>query len=98
MSERHYPVSESYKVLEGHDIYRSSKLIVALVAVESEFGRDLRLYRWQKRLDKKANAEAWKVDLARMSVRDWNWEELAQKIKELKAKYGIKERGGSGGD
>ena len=55
--EGDYPVSESYKMLEGFDIYRSEKLIVALVVVESNFGRDIRLYRWQKRND------AWKVDL-----------------------------------
>jgi hypothetical protein len=76
-----YPVSESFKVLEGYDIYRSEKLIVALVVVDSDFGRDLRLYRWQKR------NEAWKVDLCRMSVAGWDWETLALKAKELIEKY-----------
>ncbi len=60
--EGDYPVSESFKVLEGYDISRSNNFIVALVVVESGFGRDIRLYRWQKR------NEAWKVDLCRMSV------------------------------
>ncbi len=78
-----YPVSESYKVLEGYDVYRSNKLIVALVVVESQFGRDLRLYRWQKR------GEAWKVDLCRMSVSNWSWDTLAGKAKELTSKYEI---------
>ena len=82
-----YPVSESYKVLEGYDLYRSSKLIVALVVVESQFGRDLRLYRWQKRGD------AWKVDLCRMSVSNWPWESLASKAKELTTKYEIGRKG-----
>ncbi len=54
--EGDYPVSESFKVLEGYDIYRSDKLMVAQVVIESEFGRDIRLYRWQKR------NEAWKVE------------------------------------
>ena len=52
-----YPVSDTYKVLDGHDIYRSNNLIVALVVVDSQFGRDLRLYRWIKRNDQ------WMVDL-----------------------------------
>ena len=81
--EGDYPVSESFKVLEGYDIYRSDKLIVALVVVESEFGRDIRLYRWQKRND------AWKVDLCRMSVASWKWDILALKAKELMEKHEI---------
>ena len=31
-----YPVSESFKVVEGFDIYRSDNLIIALVVVESD--------------------------------------------------------------
>ena len=81
--EGDYPVSESFKVLEGYDIYRSEKLIVALVVVESEFGRDMRLYRWQKRND------GWKVDLCRMSVASWQWETLASKAKELMEKHKV---------
>jgi hypothetical protein len=81
-----YPVSEQYKVLEGYDIYRSNKLIVALVVVESKFGRDMRLYRWQLR------GENWKVDLCRMSVSDWNFSEISSKANELVEKYEIKRR------
>jgi hypothetical protein len=79
-----YPVSQSFKVLDGVDIYRSGKLIVALVVVESDFGKDLRLYRWQKRGD------AWKVDLCRMSVAGWDWESLSTKAKGLIEKYGLR--------
>lgn len=81
MSEARYPVSSTYKVLDGHDIYRSNNLIVALVVVESQFGRDLRLYRWMKRKDQ------WKVDLCRMGVGRWNWDEISAKAKEFIAKY-----------
>jgi hypothetical protein len=81
-----YPVSESYKVLEGYDIYRSAKLIVALVVVESDFGKDLRMYRWQKRGD------AWKVDLCRMSVASWRWDEISAKARELTEKYQLKRK------
>ncbi len=78
-----YPISESYKLLDGYDLYRSEKLIVALVVVESQFGRDLRLYRWQKRGD------AWKVDLCRMSVAMWNWDAISARAKEFIEKYQI---------
>jgi hypothetical protein len=83
MSEPRYPVSPTYKVLDGHDIYRSNNLIVALVVVESQFGRDLRLYRWMKRKDQ------WKVDLCRMGVGRWKWDEIASKANELISKHGI---------
>jgi hypothetical protein len=83
MSEARFPVSSTYKVLDGHDIYRSNNLIVALVVVESQFGRDLRLYRWMKRKDQ------WKADLCRMGVGRWKWDEISAKAKEFIAKYGL---------
>jgi hypothetical protein len=79
-----YPVLPQFKILEGYDIYRSNKLIIALVVVEGNFGRDLRLYRWQNRKG------VWKVDLCRMSVASWSWDALAKKAKELMQKYKIK--------
>ena len=85
-----YPVSESYKLLDGYDVYRSEKIIVALVVVESPFGRDLRLYRWQKRGD------AWKVDLCRMSVAMWNWDVISSKAKEFIQKYEIGKKKATG--
>jgi hypothetical protein len=82
-----YPVSEQFKVLEGFDIYRSNKLIVALVVVDGNFGRDLRMYRWQMRNN------AWKVDLCRMSVVDWKWDDIATRAQELIRKFDIKRKG-----
>lgn len=79
-----YPVSATYKVLDGHDIYRSNNLIVALVVVESQFGRDMRLYRWIMR-----NGQ-WKVDLCRMGVKKWKWNEIAAKASEFTEKYALK--------
>lgn len=79
-----YPVSDTYKVLDGHDIYRSNNLIVALVVVDSQFGRDMRLYRWIKRNDQ------WKVDLSRMGVKKWKWGEIAAKAAEFMQKYNLK--------
>jgi hypothetical protein len=36
MSEVRYPVSSTFKVLDGYDIYRSNNLIVALVVVDGQ--------------------------------------------------------------
>ncbi|MHB1907324.1 MAG: hypothetical protein ACYCQJ_00480 [Nitrososphaerales archaeon] len=85
-NDQPYPVSDQFKVLEGYDIYRSPKLIVALVVVDGNFGRDIRMYRWQLRNN------SWKVDLARMSVADWKWEEISRKAQELIQKYEIKRK------
>lgn len=60
-----YPISAAYKVLDCHNIYRSNNLIVALVVVGSQFGKDMRLYRWVMRNG------VWKVDLCRMGVKKW---------------------------
>ena len=91
MSEAKYPVSQTFTVLDGHDIYRSNNLIVALVVVESQFGRDMRLYRWIMR-----NGQ-WKVDLCRMGVKKWKWNEIAAKAAEFTEKYALKgqQTGGS---
>ena len=83
-----YPVSATYKVLDGHDIYRSNNLIMALVVVDSQFGRDMRLYRWIKRNDQ------WKVDLCRMGVKKWKWDEIAVKAAEFTQKYSLKDQPG----
>lgn len=79
-----YPVSGQFKVLEGYDIYRSDKLIVALVVVQGPFGKDLRMYRWQLRNN------SWKVDLCRMSVASWNWDEISSKAKELMQRHEVR--------
>ena len=89
MSEARYPVSQTYTVLDGYDIYRSINLRVALVVVQSQFGKDLRLYRWMKR-----NSQ-WKVDLCRMAVGRWNWSEIAAKAGEFIEKYDLKGQHGA---
>jgi len=80
-----YPVSDIFKVLEGFDILRTDNLIVAVVAVESNRGRDVRLYRWQKR------GEEWKVDLCRMSISKWNFTDIYNIVSEFKQKYNVKD-------
>ena len=82
-----YPV-KSYenfpqKPLEGHDIYKSANRWIALVVVETERKKELRLYAWRKR------GEEWKVDLASLNIGFWNLSELMKRAAELKDKYGI---------
>ena len=71
------------KVLDGHTIYKSSKRWVALVVVEANNKKELRLYSWEFRKD------TWKVALASQNVGFWNWDELLSKVKELKQKSNI---------
>lgn len=89
-SPKTYPVSATYKVLDGYDIYRSNNLIVAIVVVESQFGRDMRLYRWIMR-----NGQ-WKVDLCRMGVKKWKWAEIAAKAAEFSQKYNLLQQAAAG--
>jgi len=53
--------------------------------VESDRGRDVRLYRWQKR------GEEWKVDLCRMSIAKWNFTDIYNIVSEFKQKYNVKD-------
>jgi len=82
-----YPIREGgfLRQLGGFDIYRSPNLIMAIVAVETQNGaRDIRFYRWQLREDKQSGEEAWKVDLARFSVRRFDFKDIAAKVERLK--------------
>ena len=71
------------KVLDGHTIYKSSKRWVALVVVEANNKKELRLYSWEFRKD------TWKAALASQNVGFWNWDELLSKVKELKQRSNI---------
>jgi len=85
-----YPIREGgfLKQLGGFDIYRSPNLIMAVVAVETERGaRDIRFYRWQLRKDAQSGKEAWKVDLARFSVRRFDFKDIASKVERLKQQF-----------
>ena len=81
-----YPVHITLDVLDGFDIYRSKSLIIAIVVVESEWNKKIKLYRWHKK------GNEWKIDLCRMSVLDWNFTEIQNKILEFDKKYNVSER------
>ncbi len=87
---RDYPIRETgfLKQLGGFDIYRSPKLIMAILAVETEQGkRDIRFYRWQLRKSAQSGEESWKVDLARFSVGRFDFKDIAAKVELLKQKF-----------
>jgi hypothetical protein len=82
-----YPVKsyENYpqKALDGIDIYKSATRWIALVVVETEKRKELRLYAWRKKVDD------WKVDLASLNVGFWNLKDLVDKATDLKEKHKI---------
>ncbi len=87
---RDYPIREGgvLKQLGRFDIYRSSSLIMAVVAVETgQGGRDIRFYRWQLRKSVQSGEEAWKVDLARFSVGRFDFKDVAAKVERLKQHF-----------
>ena len=45
--------------------------------------KSMRFYSWRKKGD------VWKVDLARMDTKNWNFEKIAACAEELKQKHGI---------
>ena len=80
MSEEPYPV-QAGEVIEGYTIYKSKKIWMAEVAVKGSYTKDggetreftdPPLNRWEKRWDKTLGAEAWKVGLARFSIKYWD--------------------------
>src|SRR5437667_846364 len=87
LASESYPVKtyENYpqKALGGHDIYRSANRWIALVVVETERRKELRLYAWRKRGDD------WKVDLASLNVGFWDFQAIREKAEELKHNHNI---------
>jgi hypothetical protein len=79
-----YPIGEFYRVLDGFDIHKSSKVWEAVVVVEDQQRRrHIRLYKWTMKADK------WKVDLARFSIGYWDLDAVTKRIRELKEKYNV---------
>jgi len=80
-----YPLSDFWDYHDGFDIVRSNTTIVAIVVV-SRAGtetKELRFYSWRKK------GEEWKVELARIGTKKWNWEKIAIKANVLKQEYSI---------
>ncbi|MBI4461834.1 MAG: hypothetical protein HY653_02910, partial [Acidobacteria bacterium] len=49
LGENELPISEYYTLLGSRTYVRTAKRIVALCAVQSKFGKELKLYEWNYR-------------------------------------------------
>ena len=79
------PLSEYYELLDARTYQRTPKRWVALCALKSKFGRELKLYEWEWRGEQKG----WKVGLANLNVAALNLRRLAADAEELATKHEI---------
>ena len=49
--------------------------------------KSLRFYAWRKKQTNEG--DKWKVELARMDCKNWNWEKITSGAMELKQKHGL---------
>ena len=82
-----YPLSDFYTLEDAIDIVRTNNKIVALVVVSQGNSKSLRFYAWRKKQTNEG--DKWKVELARMECKNWNWEKIASGAMELKQKHGL---------
>lgn len=79
------PLSDYYELLEARTYVRTPKRWVALCALKSKFGQELKLYEWNWR----GEGKGWKVALANMNIASINFKRLAADAEELAAKHDI---------
>lgn len=79
------PLSEYYELLDSRTYLRTPKRWVALCALKSKFGKEIKLYEWNWRGEQKG----WKVALANMNVGSLNLKRVAADAEELAAKHEI---------
>lgn len=86
MPSDYFPdTSELVKKLGGYDIYKSGKHWMALLACKDNHGRlYIKWYRWELR------SGLWKVALCNMKVHYLNFNDLQEKIDNLKEIYEIR--------
>ncbi len=72
-------------MLEARTYVRTPKRWVALCALKSKFGKELKLYEWNWR----GEGKGWKVGLANMNVNQLNLKQLAADAETLAVKYEI---------
>ena len=82
-----YPLSDFFTLHDGVDIVRTNNKIVALVVVSQGNSKTIRFYAWRKKQTNEG--EQWKVELARMDCKSWNWEKIVSSVMELKQKHGL---------
>ena len=86
-----YPVSPTYEILDGFDIHRTSKQIIAIVVIHNTKKKrnDIRFYRWFNKYGE------WKIPSMGISVLDHPGiftPDVINRISKLKEKYNVLER------
>lgn len=79
------PLSDYYELLDSRTYLRTQKRWVALCALRSKFGKELKLYEWNWRGEEKG----WKVALANLNVASLNLKRVAADAEELAAQHQI---------
>ncbi|MBI4467121.1 MAG: hypothetical protein HY656_06830 [Acidobacteria bacterium] len=79
------PLSEYYELLDSRTYARTAKRWVALCALKSKFGKELKLYEWNWRGEEKG----WKVALANLNVASINLRRVATDAEQLAARHDI---------
>ncbi len=85
LKENELPVSDFYTLLGARTYVRSNRRIVALCALGTKYGKELKLYEWNY----KGGEKGWKVALANINVAGINLKQLATDAEALAAEHGI---------
>lgn len=86
----YFPSSENSdmyaKRLAGYDIYKSSKMWIAVVAVEDPYGEiSIKLYRWRKR----RFVPGWKNVLCNMRIDYLDFELISKRVERLREQFHV---------
>jgi len=77
--------TEYYKVMDCRTYVRTANRIIALVALESQYAKEIKFYRWRWNSKK----EEWKVDHANFKVNRLNLNKVAADAIEMAGELGI---------
>ena len=91
MLREKYPASTTYEILDGFDIHRTSKQIIAIVVIHDTKKKrnDIRFYRWFNKYGE------WKIPSMGISVLDHSGiftPDVINRISKLKEKHNVSER------
>jgi hypothetical protein len=72
------------KPIDGFTLYKSRRRWVAVVVLETPYGKTIKLYEWVNRRGE------WKVGLANINLSYWDVDLFARKVNELLHRYALK--------
>lgn len=85
LGENELPVTDYYTLLGARTYVRNNRRIVALCVLQSQFGKEMKLYEWNW----KGEDKGWKVGLANINIAGINLKQLAADAEALAAEHGI---------